>query len=328
MVETGDVSEPMYWRVLSVRNGEALLMADKILTNTSYDDADTLNWKNSSLRNWMNTELMNLLFTEGEKNDILYTANVNLGNDFGEAEEEEATLDQLYLPSMEEICREEYGFSNLLVENSMSRVAKMENGTSADWWLRSAGYTSEQASYVTAAGSVQYTGADKGEEKGIRPMLRIRLSSVYWRYVGKIQSDGKVILPVVETPAPIMPPANTEQNPPASVATPAPVVTAAPNLSSKRVKKPAKVTWKKSKKKAKKKIKLSWKKVKGSKGYQVRYAKKSSFKKAKTKMTNKTSMTIQKQKSKFTLIKVRAYRLDGKKKVYGAWSKVKKIRWK
>ncbi len=334
ITETGDVTTPLYWRVLSVKNGEMLLMADKTIATASYDAADHLNWKDSSVRQWMNGELMNLIFTENEQADILYTVNENSGNEFGEATDEEATLDQLFLPSMTEICREEYGFSDLLVENAMSRVCKMENGTSVDWWLRTAGYTSEQASYVTAAGSVQYTGEDKAEEKGIRPMLRIRQSSVYWRYVGKIQSDGKILLPVVATPTPVptTSPVNVDQNTPVIVVTAAPtqapVVTIKPTTSPKKVKKPAKVTWKKNKKKAGKKIKLSWKKVKVSKGYQVRYAKKASFKKAKTKTTNKTFITMKKQKSKYTFVQVRAYRLDGKKKVYGAWSKVKKIQWK
>ncbi len=334
MTETGDVTTPLYWRVLSVKNGEMLLMADKTIATASYDDADHLNWKDSSLRQWMNAELINQIFSEDEQEDILYTVNENAGNEFGEATDEEATLDQLFLPSMTEVCREEYGFSDLLVENAMSRVCKMANGTSVDWWLRTAGYTSEQASYVTAAGSVQYTGEDKGEVKGVRPMLRVRVSSAYWRYVGKIQSDGKILFPVVVTPPPVpsAPTTNTGGNSPASVVTvsptQAPVVTIAPVSSNKKVKKPAKVTWKKNKKKAGKKIKLSWKKVKASKGYQVRYAKKASFKKAKTKTTNKTFITMKKQKSKYTFVQVRAYRLDGKKKVYGAWSKVKKIQWK
>nr|MBP3599442.1 hypothetical protein [Eubacterium sp.] len=334
MTETGDVTTPLYWRVLSVKNGEMLLMADKTIATASYDAADHLNWKDSSVRQWMNAELIKQIFSEDEQEDILYTVNENTGNEFGEASDEEATLDQLFLPSMTEICREEYGFSDLLVENAMSRVCKMANGTSVDWWLRTPGYTNEQASYVTAAGSVQYTGEDKGEVKGVRPMLRVRVSSPYWRYVGKIQSDGKILFPVVVTPpsVPSAPTTNTGGNSPASVVTAAPtqapVVTIAPVSSNKKVKKPAKVTWKKNKKKAGKKIKLSWKKVKASKGYQVRYAKKASFQKAKTKTTNKTFITMKKQKSKYTFVQVRAYRLDGKKKVYGAWSKVKEIQWK
>ena len=78
-----------------------------------------------------------------------------------------------------------------------------------------------------------------------------------------------------------------------------------------------------------KKISAKWKKVKGAKGYQVQYALSKKFKKKKSIQTKKTKYTIKKLKKKKTYyIRVRAYKMNGKKKVYGKWSKVKKVKAK
>lgn len=78
-----------------------------------------------------------------------------------------------------------------------------------------------------------------------------------------------------------------------------------------------------------KKIKLSWKKIKGVKGYQVRYAlSKGKLKKAKIKACKKNSYVIKKLKNKKYFVQVRAYKVVGKKKYYGAWSKVKSVKVK
>ena len=74
---------------------------------------------------------------------------------------------------------------------------------------------------------------------------------------------------------------------------------------------------------------ISWKKSKGAKGYQLQYALNKKFKKKKSIQTKKTKYTIKKLKKKKTYyIRVRAYKMNGKKKVYGKWSKVKKVKIK
>ena len=89
---------------------------------------------------------------------------------------------------------------------------------------------------------------------------------------------------------------------------------------------PAKVTLKN--KKAKKMI-VSWKKVKGAKGYQIQYATNKKYKKGKKITTRKTKYTIKKLKKKKTYyVRVRAYTVNNGKKVYGKWSKVKKVKIK
>ena len=85
-----------------------------------------------------------------------------------------------------------------------------------------------------------------------------------------------------------------------------------------------------AKNKKKKSVTLSWKKASGAKGYQLQYALNKKFtKKKKSKFTKKRKFTVKKLKKKKTYyFRVRAYKLNGKKKVYGKWSGVKKVKIK
>ena len=77
------------------------------------------------------------------------------------------------------------------------------------------------------------------------------------------------------------------------------------------------------------KLVVRWNAVKDVKGYQLQYALNKKFKKKKSVQTKKTKYIIKKLKKKKTYyIRVRAYKMNGKKKVYGKWSKVKKVKIK
>ena len=82
----------------------------------------------------------------------------------------------------------------------------------------------------------------------------------------------------------------------------------------------------------KKAVKLSWKKIKNANGYTVQYALNKKFTKKKKTVNvkaSKTSKTIKKLKKKKTYyFRARAYCNYKGKKVYGKWSKVKKVKIK
>ncbi len=91
----------------------------------------------------------------------------------------------------------------------------------------------------------------------------------------------------------------------------------------------AKVVIKSAKNNAKKSVLVKWAKVDGAEGYQVQYAFKKNFKGKKTKKTTKTKLKIKKlKKNKKYFIRVRAFKTVDGKKVYGAWSVVKKVKIK
>lgn len=96
-----------------------------------------------------------------------------------------------------------------------------------------------------------------------------------------------------------------------------------------KITKPAKVKIKSVKNLKGRKIKLSLKKVKGAVGYQVKIADNKKFNGYWNKNIKKTSYTFKKlDKNTRYYFKVRAYVKNGRKKLYGAWSKAKNVKVK
>ena len=100
-----------------------------------------------------------------------------------------------------------------------------------------------------------------------------------------------------------------------------------PATPAKKVTAPARVRVRAKSLKGKK-VKVNLKKVAQAKGYEIVYSTNVNFTKKTTKKvsTTKITKTIKKLKKKKTYyIKARAYKLDGKTKVYGKWSLIKKV---
>ena len=90
---------------------------------------------------------------------------------------------------------------------------------------------------------------------------------------------------------------------------------------------PSRVKLKSVKNKKGKKIQISWKKINGVTGYQIQYAANKKMRKAKKVTSAKTTYTAKKlKKKKIYYVRVRAYIKNGTKKVYGKWSKTKKVK--
>lgn len=139
---------------------------------------------------------------------------------------------------------------------------------------------------------------------------------------------------VAPTPVPTATPAPTLAATPTATPTAAPTGTPAPAAPSMT---PAptsgtdkvtvkRVTIKKVQNKKGKKVKVTLKKVAKATGYKVSYSTNSKFKKAKTKTTKKTSIVLKKLKKKTYYIRARAYQTVKGKKVYGKWSKTKRVK--
>ena len=99
------------------------------------------------------------------------------------------------------------------------------------------------------------------------------------------------------------------------------------------VKTPKQVKLKSIKNNKKRAFTIKWKKIKGANGYEVKYALNKKFTKGKVvkavdaKKTTFKGSKLSKKKTYF--VKVRAYTLDANgKKVYGDWSKTKKVKIK
>lgn len=111
--------------------------------------------------------------------------------------------------------------------------------------------------------------------------------------------------------------------------TPAPPKkTPTPSKKPTPPKKPA--VSKKTIKGAKKKITVKIKKVAGAAGYQVQYSKKKNFSKPTNKNVSKSAaskqVTLKNVKKGTYYVRMRAYKKNGSKKVYGKWSSAVKVK--
>lgn len=232
------------------------------------------------------------------------------------------------------------------------------------WWLRSPGGGNDTASTVCYSGSVDRYGLLVIDyEVAVRPALHLNLHS-NWSYAGTVTGKGQIgTVPsepapspsVLETPAPapiqtptvlpeipdkdpaLKPNAKPDIKPIAvpgavtpsvQVSTSFITVPAAPQASRSadsadvRVGSVASLKLKQQKQN----VTVSWKKVSGAAGYQVCYSTSSRWKNKKQKMVRKNRFAVKKLKKKKTYyFRVRAYRMNGTVKKYGAWSKAYKI---
>ncbi len=119
---------------------------------------------------------------------------------------------------------------------------------------------------------------------------------------------------------------------PKATETAKPTATAKPSASPKaeeEVSAPNRVSSLYVKNTKKKTLTMSWKKVTDAEGYQVFYSTQKSFKEKNASYHQGKTHTVSKlTRGEVYYVKVRAYKLDGKKKVFGKCSKIKKAKVK
>lgn len=351
-----DAKQPIKWRVLSVAGNDAFVMADQNLDYQAYDDydeyRDNITWEICTLRQWLNDDFYHNAFDSNEQSAIRTSEVTNEDNQFFGTKGGKKTSDKVYMLSLNEVWNPAYGFSS---EDTYSETRVSKNTAYAKacgagngfWWLRTPGSFQYFAAIVMGNGDVAYAGSAVGtlnlpntaESKwGVRPVLHLNLSSVKWSKAGTVsatiagsreedkapEEDDKS-----ETPKPNggigmnTTPQGQEQT--ESKKTTGTI--SQPRETKTKVEKPGKVVICSAKNKRGKKIVLSWKKVKGANGYELQCADNRKLKKKKRKQISKTKYVIKKCKKRKTYyIRIHAYKLDGKKKVYGNWSKVKKVK--
>ena len=96
---TGNGPEPIEWQVLDVDGDEAFLVSVHSLDAMKFNNVmkasakKTLSWADSDIRTWLNGEFIDKAFSEEEKNCLITVEN------------EEGAMDQVFLPSKEEIVK-------------------------------------------------------------------------------------------------------------------------------------------------------------------------------------------------------------------------------
>ena len=220
--------EPIKWRVLSVDGNDAFLLADQNLDAKPYnEEATDVTWATCTLRTWLNGTFLNMAFTSAEQAAIKNTTVVNEDNPYYGTEGGVNTTDKVYLLSIAEACNTAYGFNGEFRTVSETREAKntayakecgawtstsTEYEGNGDWWLRSPGDDSIDASDVDGYGYGHVYGMNGYIDRGaVRPALHLNLSSsTLWSYAGKVTSEwGGGSSQATPTPTPTSKPTPT-----------------------------------------------------------------------------------------------------------------------
>lgn len=298
-VDKTSEKKPIKWRVLSVDNDDLFLLADENICkinyyNTSIEGGTVYTWRDSLVRNWIQTDFEKNAFTEKESIDIVET-NTTLDNI--------STTDKVYLLSEKELERK-YGFIDF------------GNRSPVDCILRT-NTTNVHGVLGTYATNGDIGTVDVFSKCYIRPALHLKKSSTHYKKAGTVNIYNE--LNVERTPKPL-PTRIPTQTPTPTPQTPKKIV--------KKVTAPSKPTKLKAKNNKKKTVTVTWHKVSDTYKYQVQYAYSAPFSK-KTKTVASNKLVVKKLKKKKTYsFRVRAYKMDGKRKVYGKWSKVVRVKIK
>ena len=229
-----------------------------------------------------------------------------------------AIKDKVFLLSEKEAHNKEYGFNKLDGNDYV-------NGDSSGWWLRCDQNTSsiELMRGTCYADNSSFIAPFLFDKYGVRPALHLKKSSTHYKKAGTVNIYDELDVERTPEPAPTAKPTRV----------PVPTATTTPQSQTprkvvKKVAAPSKPQKVKAKNNKKKTATVTWSKVSGAKGYQVQYAYSAPFsKKTKTVSTNKFVAKKLKKKKTYSF-RVRAYKMNGKKKLYGKWSKVVRIKIK
>lgn len=312
--------QPIKWRVLSVNGDDVFMIASRCLDFQSYSENAAPNtsivaWEKSLLRSWLNTTFYKEAFNTTEQTAI---NNSSIANDKVSilSREEKNTISYGLLEGMASACPTEYAKDK--GEMSILEIVNGYNYFFGSWLLRDSAIEDNNEILNPIVTPNGFYGLCDGV-CGIRPVIHISLSSGGWTAAGKLTGldNGSA----EQYPESLIKDSNStdEKQKPSS----------SNNEDTPKVKAPSKVKLTSAKNGKGKKLTVKWKKVTGAKGYQLQYALNKKFKKKKSVQTKKTKYTIKKLKKKKTYyIRVRAYKMNGKKKVYGKWSTVKKVKIK
>ena len=187
------------WRILDIKNNEALIITEHIIEHRPYHDAyKDITWADCSLRRYLNEEFYNRL-NATDKSRIIPVLNKNLDNQWYGTTGGVDTMDNIFLLSLEEVCiyfgnslsklnnpgkKQRYWFERKDENNSNRISSSLVYICGWWWWLRSPGRVNVKAVYIFGTdGNIGIQGNNilKGNISdgrctgGVRPALWLKL---------------------------------------------------------------------------------------------------------------------------------------------------------
>jgi len=195
LVDRNDDKEPIKWRILSLDDNNAFLLADKCLDLRQYHDNEEItSWSDSYIREWLNNEFYNIAFSSNEKASIVEKEWISNYEKFDSVCSEK-TKDKITLLSLEELENERY----CLINDTNSRYAQNTNyityneDADNDWFLRTVNIHDfwDNVRCYTVLGNSTNSALGFTGKAGIRPCLYLDLSKGIWNKAGIENSLGQ-----------------------------------------------------------------------------------------------------------------------------------------
>lgn len=189
------------WRVLANDGKTLYLMADGALDCQSYHNVgEAVTWEDSFLRKWLNSSFYRTAFSEKERQAIVSQAVDNQEYVTAGGAENSVTNDLIYLLSLPEMGKTEYGFPAAVQNASPCRQmaasdyayamgARLgaQDGSGDQccwWWLRSPAVEEENAlryaALINHTGAFTMYGLVENPYRGVVPVLHISIDSHAW----------------------------------------------------------------------------------------------------------------------------------------------------
>ena len=165
------IDQPILWRVLTVKNGNALLLSEYILDTRPFD-SDSNVWETSDLRNWLNSEFYREAFSSAERGAILDGGSVG----------------KVFILSDAELTNSSYGFNPNKNAQDPYRSASgsMYSYSNGLWNVTESDYTnyydrtapnSTNVELVTSSGKIMLAKITR-DNVGIRPAVWVNVSKL------------------------------------------------------------------------------------------------------------------------------------------------------
>lgn len=216
--------DPIVWRVIALENGNALLMADKLLDSQPFHLEDgPVTWEKSTLRSWLNglgpednsagidykdKGFVDTAFSDHERGAIMLTTVENKPNARYETDCGGPTQDFVFLLSNEEVFGSDlaarHGFYPKSGKDDPAKrfrstmYAKCKGAwwSSVDgykgnsfWFMRTNGYTQESVTYICDFGYIYQRGTiSTCDDAGVLPALWINLEQADYEAAGTVSS--------------------------------------------------------------------------------------------------------------------------------------------
>lgn len=178
---TSNGKEEIEWKVLAVDGNKALVISQYALDCQKYNSTYTdTTWEKCSLRKWLNGTFYNAAFGSDHQKMIASSTVTADKNPSYSTSPGNNTTDKVFLLSITEVYKYFSSESARQCQGTAYCYAqgayKASNGN-CWWWLRSPGYDSSSAAFVSYDGSVGSTGRVSYGSGAVRPALWINLGS-------------------------------------------------------------------------------------------------------------------------------------------------------